>query len=190
MHLPELRLLDARHGRIGFDVADDGADALARVGHQEHEAEGVDEAAAEDAHGEGDGAGQEAVEPGVHLDGEEGEQEEDEGAGDREEVGRVAEDGGEGFDVGEAHHFADAGVVLQAEGGDDGGYDGEECRCVEASGGDSRVLVGVVGLVAEILEEMLEVVGDEVHAHEREEDGHGEAGQHFRPFEAEWMPDA
>ena len=42
------------------------------------------------------------------------------------EGGGVAEYGGEGFDVGEAHGFAYAGVIFESEGGDEGGDDGKE----------------------------------------------------------------
>lgn len=48
-------------------------------------------------------------------------------------------------------------------------------------------VVGFVG--AEAFENMLEVVRDEVEAHEEEEDGHGEAREDFGAFETEWVSD-
>ena len=124
MHLPELGLLDGRHRRVGLDVADDVVDAGAGVGHQQHEAEGVDEARAQDAHAEGDGARQRAIQPGVHLHGEQRQEQQQGGARDGQKVRRVAQDGGESFDVREAHHLADPRVVLQPQRGDHRRHDG------------------------------------------------------------------
>ncbi len=97
----------------------------------------------------------------------------------------VAEHRGQRLDACEAHGFADAGVVLEADGRDERGDDGGEGGGVDAAGGDAGVGVRVVGFVgAEGLEHVFEVVGDEVEAHEEEEDGHGEAGEDFGAFEA------
>lgn len=192
MHLPEAHILYPRHGGIALDFEEDvvdGGDVI--VGHEQHEAEGADEAEAEDAHGEGDGGGEGAVEPEVDGDAEEGEEEEEQRAGDRQEVGGVAEDGGEGLDVGEAHGFPDAGVVAEPEGGDEGGDDGEEGGGVDLAGGDAGVVVRVVRfVVADAFEDVLQVVGDEVEAHEEEEHRHGEAGEDFGALEPERVPHA
>ncbi len=75
-------------------------------------------------------------------------------------MGGVAEDGGEGIDVGESHHFADSGVVAEAERGDDGGDDGEEGGGVDFARGDALVVVHLVRFVAHAFEYVLEVVGD------------------------------
>ena len=81
------------------------------IAHKEHEAQCAHEAEAEGAHAQGDGGGEGAVEPEVGFYAEEGEGEEQEGAGDCEEVAWVAEDGGQVLDVGEAHGFSYPGVV-------------------------------------------------------------------------------
>jgi hypothetical protein len=52
------------------------------------------------------------------------------------------------------------------------------------------VAVRVVRAVgAEGFENVFEVVGDEIETHEEEEDGHGEASEHFCAFETEGMTD-
>ena len=53
------------------------------------------------------------------------------------------------------------------------------------------MLVRVVrGVLAQFLEHVLQVVGDEVHAHEEEEHAHREAGEDFGALESERVPDA
>ena len=46
-----------------------------------------------------------------------------------------------------------------------------------------------VGFVTDVFENVLQVMRNEVHAHEEEEYGHGEAGEDFASLETEWMPD-
>lgn len=88
MDLPEAGFVDGRHGRVGCDVGDDLIEAAAgtRVAHEEHEPERLDEPDPEDAHRHGDGAGEDPIEPDVELDGEEGEEQQQGGAGEGEEV--------------------------------------------------------------------------------------------------------
>jgi hypothetical protein len=76
-------------------------------------------------------------------------------------------------------------MILQADGGDKGCDNGEERRGVDRARGNAVVRVRVVRRVrAERLENMLKIVGDEIEAHEEEEDGHGEACEHFGAFES------
>ena len=104
---------------------------------------------------------------------------------------RVAQDGRQGLDVREAHHLADARVVLQHERGDDRRHDGQQARGVDAAGRDARMLVRVVRLVlAHLLQHVLQVVRDQVHAHEQQQHAHREAGEDFGALEPEGMPDA
>lgn len=42
-------------------------------------------------------------------------------------------------------------------------------------------------MVADFFEKVLEIVGDEIHAHEEEENRHGEAGKDFGALEPEGM---
>ena len=79
----------------------------------------------------------------------------------------VGEDGWESREPGEAHGAADAVMVAHPKGRDSGAENGEEGGEVDGTGSDALVRMGVVWLVgAYTLEEVFEVVGDEVEAHE------------------------
>ena len=117
MHLPELGFVDGAHGRVGLDVRNDGVDvppiALATdIRHEQDAAESGAERDAKAEHRDGERRGQSTVEMDAGGGWEEGEDEHGAGAREREQVGRVAEDGRQGGDVGYAQGFADAGVVL------------------------------------------------------------------------------
>jgi len=116
MHLPDLDLLDRTHLGLAADLSQTLLHALPRVAHQQHETLHDGESEAEEEHGQGDDGAEQAVEPDVERDGEERQDEHDAGAGEGEEVGRVAEHGRQGGDVGEAHGVGDARVVLQPDG--------------------------------------------------------------------------
>ena len=111
----------------------------------------------------------------------------------------VGEDAGQAGEVADAHDLADAGVVAQAVGADEGGEDGGEASSIYAAGGDAGgigaglggVGVRVVrGVAADVLEQVLDGVADEVEAAEDEEDTHGEAGEDLGALEPEGVADA
>ena len=81
-------------------------------------------------------------------------------------MGRVAEDGGERFDVSESHDLADASVVAQPERRNDGGDDGKQGRGIDFAGRDTLVVMDLMGFVAQAFEDVLQVVGNEIHTHE------------------------
>lgn len=106
-------------------------------------------------------------------------------------MGGITEDGREGLYVGEAHGFANSGMVFEADGRDESCDYGEDSCGVDAAWGDSVMGMWMVrGVGAEGFEDVFEIVGDEVEAHEEEEDGHGEAGKDFGALEAERVADA
>lgn len=95
--------------------------------------------------------------------------------------------------IGDAHNLSYASVVLQPIRRHEAGSYGGKSHKIYGGSGDTivAVLVLVVGfMVAEALQEMLEVVGNEVKPAEEQEDRHSEAREDLDSLETKRVPDA